>query len=137
MIAFFIPLFICNLVSFLIFLINSKINYLIRIVNGEDLYSRNACLLTLNLYIGIFCKFYSGLKKKIKGIRKFNGFLKRITFIYCFIVLVLVLLPNIIFYNLIFMIITLIKRRNFNGFLNELDDYFRKTFNWSLLDAEF
>ena len=35
------------------------------------------------------------------------------------------------------MIITLIKRRNFNGFLNELDDYFRKTFNWSLLDAEF
>ena len=136
-IAFFIPLFICQLISFLIFLINSRINYLIRIVNGEDLYSRNACLLTLNLYIGILCKFYSGLKKKIKGIRKFNGFLKRITFIYCFIVLVLVLLPNIIFYNLIFMIITLIKRRNFNGFLNELNDYFEKTFNWSLLDAEF
>ena len=138
MIAFFIPLFICNLVSFLTYVPNSRINYLIRgIVNGEDLFSRCVCLLTLNLYIGILCKFYSGLKKKIKGIRKFNGFLKKFTFIYCFIVLVLVLLPNIIFYNLIFMVIALIKKRNFNSFLNELDDYFEKTFHFSLLDAEF
>jgi len=137
-IAFFIPLFICNLISFLTFIPTSKLNYLIRdIDNGEDLYTRTGFLLTLNLYIGIFCPFYSGLKKKIKGLHKFYKFLKRIIFIYCFIVLVLVPFPNIIFYNLIFMVIALIKKRNFNSFLNELDDYFEKTFHFSLLDAEF
>ena len=136
--TFIIPLFFCNLISFLAFVLNSRINYLIReIDNGSDIYSRCGFLMTLDLYIGIFCYFYSAFKKELKKIYKFYWILKKIYFIYCFIVLVLILFPNIVLYNFIFMVRILIKRRNFHGLLNELDEYFEEIFKWSLLDAEF
>ena len=136
-IASFFPLFICNLISFLTFIIRAKFNVLIRLIdNSEGMYSRTGGLLMSNLFLGIFCHCYLKIKESIRGAYKLKEILRMIAFFPCLFILFFVFFPNILLYNIIYMIILLIRKGSWDNFLDRLDLNFQLVFGFSILDLD-
>ena len=134
-IAFFFQLIFLNLISMLLMIIFLGMHEFINIINNNDAFYINKTILILvNFFVAIFCPIYTAVKRKLDNENLNKHFFQFITFCPCFIICIIIFIPNILLYNFIYMIIFFIKESSFHHFLIFLDIFFNKVFNFKVME---
>ena len=134
-IIFLFPLIYSNIITLIFAIIFSGFKqFILAIKDGQQNGTKQAILIVVSFFTGIFCLLFMNYKKIIHDTFLFSVSSEIIiTFFPCFFISFFVFFPSILAFNYIYMIILLIKERNFKDFLHELDYIFEESFGYSVL----
>ena len=133
-IPFFFPLLLLNIFSLILTLIflGSK-EFSKTIENNYHLYTKEAIVIIANFILGIFCRLFYKYKVVVHDTFILNNILENIiTFFPCFIITFVILFPNILIYNFIYILFLSVKEGSWILLLLELDYKFELAFGFQI-----